>query len=37
MEMTRFCLNKGDLRFMGEGSRFREGKDMYENDKILFE
>jgi hypothetical protein len=37
MEMTRFCLKKGGLRFMREASRFREGKDLYGNDQILFE
>jgi hypothetical protein len=37
MEMTRFWLNKGALNCMWEGSRFREGKDLYENDKVLFE
>jgi hypothetical protein len=37
MEMARFCLNKGALNCMWEGSRFREGKDLYGNGQILLE
>jgi hypothetical protein len=37
MELTRFCLYKCALNSMGLGSGFREGKDLYENDQILFE
>jgi hypothetical protein len=37
MKMTRFCLNKGVLNLIRLGSRFREGKDFYGNDQILFE
>jgi len=37
MEMTRFCFNKSALMSMSLGSRFREGKDFYEIDQILFQ